>query len=323
MRNLIGAVVLAIICFAAFSVFSQDENSLAYGESATGEITNRHFEVEFAFEAEVGDVVVITMTPEDTEAFRNPGILLLNEDYDVIGEAFDSYSVTLFYDVKDSGSYYILATRNDGRSGEGVGEFSLALSRAPVMENGQDLYDSATSELDRYYAVRADGDFDVSYQFRDGDFRPEVSINTIKSRGNGLESQISLTGPSLERGSIGASIRSESSELFIVKISQRVWDWSDNKFADYRIRLDLNVPASGQVVVERTNDVKITATTGINVRSGPGTSFSRVGIFQTGQQATAIGRNSAGTWVQMERGWVSAEIVTVDGDLLSLPVTAD
>lgn len=81
-------------------------------------------------------------------------------------------------------------------------------------------------------------------------------------------------------------------------------------------------PAPGQVVEgPGGNTVTITATTSINVRGGPGTSYSVVGSFQTGQQETAVGRNSAGTWVQMERGWVFAQLVRVDGTITSLPVT--
>ncbi len=81
-------------------------------------------------------------------------------------------------------------------------------------------------------------------------------------------------------------------------------------------------PAPGQVVEGPASDgVLVTATTNINVRGGPGTSYGIVGSFQNGQQATAVGRNTAGTWVQMERGWVFAQLVRVDGDLNSLPVT--
>jgi hypothetical protein len=81
-------------------------------------------------------------------------------------------------------------------------------------------------------------------------------------------------------------------------------------------------PAPGQVVEgPGGNTVTITATTSINVRGGPGTSYGVVGSFQTGQQETAVGRNSAGSWVQLESGWVFAQLVSVDGDITSLPVT--
>ncbi len=80
-------------------------------------------------------------------------------------------------------------------------------------------------------------------------------------------------------------------------------------------------PAPGQVIEEPAGSVMITATTSINVRGGPGTSYRVVSSFQTGQQEAAVGRNSAGTWVQMERGWVFAQLIRVDGTITSLPVT--
>ncbi len=80
-------------------------------------------------------------------------------------------------------------------------------------------------------------------------------------------------------------------------------------------------PAPGQVIERDSSDVTVTATTNMNVRGGPGTSYRVVGSFQNGQHAVAVGRNSAGTWVQMESGWVFAQLVRVDGDITSLPVT--
>jgi len=81
-------------------------------------------------------------------------------------------------------------------------------------------------------------------------------------------------------------------------------------------------PAPGQEVDERGQAVTITSTTSLNVRVGPGTSYSRSGVLPNGEQATAIGRNSAGTWVQFDRGWVFAQYVNASGDIMSLPVTA-
>lgn len=80
-------------------------------------------------------------------------------------------------------------------------------------------------------------------------------------------------------------------------------------------------PAPGQVVEEPVSAVSITGTRSINVRGGPGTRYRVVGSFQNGQQATAVGRNSAGTWVQMDSGWVFTQLVNVDGNVTSLPVT--
>ena len=80
-------------------------------------------------------------------------------------------------------------------------------------------------------------------------------------------------------------------------------------------------PVPGQIVEGPAGGgVTVIATTSINVRGGPGTSYRVVGNFQRSQQAAAVGRNSAGSWVQLESGWVFAQLVSVDGDITSLPV---
>ena len=82
-------------------------------------------------------------------------------------------------------------------------------------------------------------------------------------------------------------------------------------------------PAPGQVVEEPVNDtVIVVGTKRINVRGGPGTSFAIVGTFQTGEQAYAVGRNSAGSWLQLEKGWVFAQLVRAQGNVESLPISS-
>lgn len=59
----------------------------------------------------------------------------------------------------------------------------------------------------------------------------------------------------------------------------------------------------------------------LNVRSGPGTTFRVAGNLGQGDAAIAFGRNEAGTWLQIAQGWVTANLVTANGDIMALPVT--
>lgn len=76
-----------------------------------------------------------------------------------------------------------------------------------------------------------------------------------------------------------------------------------------------------QVVTAVTTDV-------LNIRAGPARTTASLGKLQKGQQVTVLGRNGDGTWLQIERpdgagqGWVSAEFVTLNGDINTLPVTS-
>lgn len=74
--------------------------------------------------------------------------------------------------------------------------------------------------------------------------------------------------------------------------------------------------------------VKATSTDVLNIRQGPARTTASLGKLQKGQEATVVGRNGDGTWLQIQipdktgLGWVSAEFVTVAGDVNTLPVVS-
>ena len=63
----------------------------------------------------------------------------------------------------------------------------------------------------------------------------------------------------------------------------------------------------------------------LNVRAGPGTSFSRLGIVRRGQRLTVLARNAEGTWLHIccvdgQRGWISAAYVKLSQPLEVIPI---
>jgi uncharacterized protein YgiM (DUF1202 family) len=60
-------------------------------------------------------------------------------------------------------------------------------------------------------------------------------------------------------------------------------------------------------------NVRVTATNGLRVRSGPGTTYTMVGMFPENEVVTVIGRTEDGSWLQVRResdgmtGWCSSE----------------
>jgi hypothetical protein len=57
--------------------------------------------------------------------------------------------------------------------------------------------------------------------------------------------------------------------------------------------------------------------TAVNVRSGPGTAYPRIGQLKSGSQFPITGRNAPGDWLQFtlngQPGWVNKELVAVAG----------
>ena len=64
----------------------------------------------------------------------------------------------------------------------------------------------------------------------------------------------------------------------------------------------------------------------LNVRSGPSTSNTIIGRLVLFSPVQIVGRNDAGTWLRIRRtngelGWVSATYVSVDANIMSLPIS--
>ncbi len=93
-------------------------------------------------------------------------------------------------------------------------------------------------------------------------------------------------------------------------------------FGDVQIRSE--VPPDDQVIEPVT--IEASARSGINVRSGPGTNFSVLRGLTSGTVVSAEGRNNAADWVRIQlpddggTGWVSAPLVTIEGDTMTLAV---
>jgi uncharacterized protein YraI len=64
----------------------------------------------------------------------------------------------------------------------------------------------------------------------------------------------------------------------------------------------------------------------VNVRSGPGTAYAKVGELKPGQQYPVTGKNAAGDWLQFsfngQPAWISTGVVAAGGDLAAAPVVS-
>jgi uncharacterized protein YraI len=80
-------------------------------------------------------------------------------------------------------------------------------------------------------------------------------------------------------------------------------------------------------MVSPTGITATASTSNVNIRRGPGTTFSRVGLLPRGQTAAVLGRSADNAWLQIEfggiRGWVSARFVALNSgaDVNNLPIT--
>lgn len=65
----------------------------------------------------------------------------------------------------------------------------------------------------------------------------------------------------------------------------------------------------------------------VNIRATPGLSGSAIAVLPAGEKVTAVGRNNANNWIQIQygntTGWVAAWVTVYSGDTSLLPVTND
>jgi hypothetical protein len=68
----------------------------------------------------------------------------------------------------------------------------------------------------------------------------------------------------------------------------------------------------------------VSSSQGTNLRQGPGTNFPALVTLSNGTLMLGLGRTETGDWVYVENarygGWMSAPLVTSNGDLSLLPV---
>ena len=69
--------------------------------------------------------------------------------------------------------------------------------------------------------------------------------------------------------------------------------------------------------------IAINATIGMIARVGPSSGLDFTGVFNRGEQLLAHGRNNDGSWLEIQFGWIPAELIETDGDIMSLPVTIE
>jgi hypothetical protein len=238
-RALLFISILALFCVFAPTLAQDDANTIEYGQTVTGEITNRNFEIEYRFVGAAGDVILAEMSDpqEYSGPLDSPGIILLDAKYNVISSV-DGYggSVQFFAELPASGDYSILATRADGRAGTSLGEFNLTLSKLPVLEPGEAISGKIPADTTDFYAVVTDKPFTVAYERLTRGLYPEMNISTLY---NNQPRQIAtLRGDTLVSGSIGITPESDTEGTLAYVISVETSYSFDESVVEYTVMLE-------------------------------------------------------------------------------------
>lgn len=247
MRTARFILVLIGLMLATLTPLAQESRPrpLRIGDAVTGEITNERYEVVYEFESEATEIILFELKALDRSGdLRWPEIQLLGDNERVL---LDSNNWVSIYEsvgvlvMPYSGSYMLIVGRDDGRTGDSVGEYELRILRPQRLVMGETLSASALNDGNlNYYSVQPNGaSFSIYYELQDGALRPYIQAYRIDEDAQ-MISIATLSGEELVSGNIG--IDGASGELFIFTVGDSPYAYYyDNRTeqADYRLRLIL------------------------------------------------------------------------------------
>jgi|GEM_PF-1582486 len=215
------------IGYANAQTTTPSDQTLIYGTSVKGEITSSVASDNYTFVGKANDVVVISMKQDGLDSNLSPLIKVLGAKKTSLGDTSKSFTIlsaVLALELPDDGTYTIVAshTKSDKPT---TGKFILTLDLAKPLTDGTTIKDKMDNSLTAYYAIHATGSFTVAYQKMNGDFNPEIDVNTFDE--GELKSISSLNGMQLSKGSI--SLTSEPDVTYIVTVGVEKFSFSFNK----------------------------------------------------------------------------------------------
>lgn len=236
--------ITALFAIPVFAQETRDQlTTISINESISGEITNRNFEVNYVFEGVAGAIAIfyVEATEEDTELIR-PEIIIFDEDKRILKDTTDIYGYqesTLVMALPYTGNYTIMVTRDDGRTGESVGEYALTIIQPRTLTPGETISQTALNNKSlNYYSVKpVNKPFSLYYEFSNGELRPIIEAYRVKENGE-LVNVARFSGEELQSGSIGLDGTRSEIYIFTIGDSPYAYYYDDRvERADYRLRL--------------------------------------------------------------------------------------
>jgi hypothetical protein len=234
------SILFMLVCLLVPAAMVNAQDTLEVGTPLAGEITNSSFEVEYGFSGTAGSIVIISMPTVDEDGWANDldgQIILLDSENNVVSDTFDNYCygcAVLVTELPADDDYIVLATREDGRSGDTEGTYEIELITPDVLGMG----DSATGQVSSeggaaYFTINSEEDFVMIYSKTAGDYNPEILVSTISDNNSDLEGYTAASGQ-LD----GVAMGNMEAGIYIVKVdedSQFYFYSSDELTADFEI----------------------------------------------------------------------------------------
>jgi len=235
-RAIVTLVLLLLLVVTSLPAIAQE--LLVAGEAVEGEITNDAFSVSYLYEGTAGEIIIVDLWPVDILAdYDNPAIAIRLNDEEIL--RYDGFgNTTIVTQLPEDGMYTIVATRRDDAEGTSVGEYTLLLRNPTLLTLGEPVSAEIDSELTHYYYYDGKDDFMLSFA-RDGDFAPQVAINTVDTSATPgrLEAVAAMAGVAVSQGNMGII---PGSSVYVITVGEPPFSINfGNPTAEYALGLYL------------------------------------------------------------------------------------
>lgn len=241
MKRIMLAVLIVALCGLVLPATAQDPATISYGQTFTGTITNREFEQVYTFEGVASDTILAIMQPTADSEFYAPSLLLLDLESLVIADQSNWGQTLLAYTLPSTGTYTLIASRQDGRGGDAEGEYQLRLLLPTVLERGTPRTSTVSDAmLSDYFLVPAEADVQVSYTRDSGVYAPTLRLWVLSTEYPGEVDEIGTieVAPQLA-GSL--TLPGGEGVVYLVEVSVSSlyqWDLSLAPDTGYTIQVD-------------------------------------------------------------------------------------
>ncbi len=325
--------ILVVLLLATVQAVAQ--GVITYGSATVVTITPEAPIAIFTFQGNEGDQVTvqgISITPglDLTATIQSGAEILINSTSDPYAVSADDVRADVI--LPSTGTYLVLITSASGSTGD----FLLKLAGQPIAEKtiitgipadvpinaGETSYYSYTGTADETVILN------LVAQSPDLQFLAVVRNNTgqIQTTSSGASAIISLVGEGPYEIALSGITETMTGvvNVDLADISPQPEPTQDAVPTDDTT--DPPPPLVTEEVVVDTGACFISATSFVNIRSGPSTDDAVITQTTPGQAYAVV--SVSGDWYQIDvpnvgTGWVSSTVVTTTGDCSAVPVVGD
>lgn len=209
-RLFVFVVILAMLLAVAPNQPTLAQNSISYGDTVQGELTNSATKISYTFEGKRGDIAVVQMIAGVSNGAIGAQLNVTDSNATKLADSaaliiFGRLGEIVVVEVPSDGSYTINV--ESGSSGT-TGTFDLVLLQAEFLELNSPVEGEAKSAGDdqrerytNFYVVESRSDVELRYERVSGNYAPTMIVLSVEG-GNNLFERAFLGGSLLTKGSI-------------------------------------------------------------------------------------------------------------------------